>query len=109
MIKRVITIVMILIVSCTVLVPLNKTYAETPEEDKVERVKENIVYEGRVIKEQERFPISHYALETYFPQDFSSFITLGYSQSGQQMMKGMADMIWFANKSLAQFFYLCCW
>ncbi|MFB9757468.1 CD3337/EF1877 family mobilome membrane protein [Ectobacillus funiculus] len=104
MIKRVITIVMILIVSCTVLVPLNKTYAETPEEDKVERVKENIVYEGRVIKEQERFPISHYALETYFPQDFSSFITLGYSQSGQQMMKGMADMIWFANKSLAQFF-----
>lgn len=88
--------------SCIVLAPMHKTYAET--EKKEERVKENIVYEGRIIKEQERFPIDHYALETYFPSDFSSFITLGYSQSGQQMSKSFADMIWFANKSLAQFF-----
>ncbi|WP_028401071.1 CD3337/EF1877 family mobilome membrane protein [Ectobacillus panaciterrae] len=117
MIKRVLTMLMVLFLGLVLVVPVSKTYAETPqvtnqvnnqdnkkEEDKAGRVKENIVYEGRIIKEQERFPVGHYALETYFPQDFSSFITLGYSQSGQQMSKSFADMIWFANKSMAQFF-----
>jgi hypothetical protein len=113
MIKRVIAAVMMLIVSCVMLAPITKTYAESPtvtnminnqQGGTVERDKENIVYVGRIIDEQKRFPIDNYALETYFPQDFSSFITLGFSQSGQAMMKGVADMIWFTNKSLAQFF-----
>lgn len=114
MIKYVIAVFMVLFLSFVSLAPLSKTYAETPqvinqineteEDSKDERVKEKLEYEGRILKEKERFPVSHYELETYFPKDFSSFITLGYSQSGQQAVKGIADMLWFTNKSLGQFF-----
>ncbi|MED3950274.1 CD3337/EF1877 family mobilome membrane protein [Priestia aryabhattai] len=121
--KTIIVSLMILVVSCTFLTPIDKAQAESPvianqakqqieennkdkkkEDKKKEIVKEKKVYEGRILKEQERFPVSHYALETYFPKDFASFVSLGYSQSGQQISKGLGDSVWQANKTLSETF-----
>lgn len=119
MIKRVSAVLLICFVGFMLLLPINKTYADNPlqqhqinqqleeknsDEKKAGKVKLKEVYEGRILKEKEKFPLDHYELETYFPKDFASFVTLGYSQTGQQMIKGTADTIWFANKMLAEFF-----
>lgn len=119
MVKRISTVLLICFTGLMLLLPINKTYADNPlqqhqinqqleeknsDEKKAGRVKLKEVYEGRILKEKEKFPLDHYELETYFPKDFASFVSLGYSQSGQQMIKGTADTIWFGNKMLAEFF-----
>lgn len=119
MVKRVSAVLLICFIGFMSLLPINKTYADNPlqqhqinqrieeqnsDEKKAGRVKLKEVYEGRILKEKEKFPLGHYQLETYFPKDMASFVTLGYSQSGQQMIKGTADTIWFGNKMLAEFF-----
>lgn len=119
MVKRISAVLLICFAGFMLLLPINKIYADNPlqqhqinqqleeknsDEKKAGKVKLKEVYEGRILKEKEKFPLDHYELETYFPKDMASFLTLGYSQSGQQMIKGTADTVWFGNKILAEFF-----